>query len=267
MALPTERIPCMQSWPEDLFDFAWFPNRDDQLRDLAEQAEGEEWQYQHSPNMYEFPILFNYIRHTYIRIAEERKINLASNGDFACFNTGLVTPNQESLFASFEANRREDARQQWYFKGWFRRGQWELNIFSELPDLAHYFDDPSLLVLDTRKQFRVNIEHIIEATPRERFSEPYLSMPDFALQNILNGAINNARDRARRNYKTAIPQYYKSQVQLLLPLCLSNPQHADLALVAEIHEDFYRATTCLTLDMAYNNARQLAKPDRDWLQP
>jgi len=23
----------------------------------------------------------------------------------------------------------------------------------------------------------------------------------------------------------------------------------------------------LTLDMAYNNARQLAKPDRDWLQP
>jgi hypothetical protein len=37
-------------------------------------------------------------------------------------------------------------------------------------------------------------------------------------------------------------------MQLLLPLCLETP-------------------TCLTLDMAYNNARQLARPDTDWLQP
>ena len=42
---------------------------------------------------------------------------------------------------------------------------------------------------------------------------------------------------------------------------------ADLALVVEDHVGFYRASTCLTLDMAYNNARQLARPDRDWLQP
>ncbi|HII1671176.1 TPA: DUF3825 domain-containing protein [Salmonella enterica] len=31
--------------------------------------------------------------------------------------------------------------------------------------------------------------------------------------------------------------------------------------------DFYRASTCLTLDMSYNNARLLARPDRDWLVP
>ena len=42
---------------------------------------------------------------------------------------------------------------------------------------------------------------------------------------------------------------------------------ADLALVVERHSTFYRAATCLTLDMAYNNARQIARPDRDWLQP
>ncbi len=184
---------------------------------------------------------------------------------FACFNTGLVTSNQEPLFGSFETNRREGA-QPWFFKGWFRKGQWELNKFPELPDLASYFDEPSCLVLDTRKDFRVNVEHIIEDS-KERFPEPYRSMDNFALQTFLKGAIDNAKERVRRNYKTAIPQYYKGQIQLLLPLCFSNPQRADLALVVERHSTFYRATTCLTLDMAYNNARQLTKPDRDWLQP
>ena len=148
----------------------------------------------------------------------------------------------------------------------FRRGQWELNRFAELPDLAHYFDDPSCLVFDTRRELRVNVEHIVR-TNRERIPDPYRSMNDFTLQNLLQGAIDNARQRVRRNYKTAIPQYYRGQVQLLLPLCFGNPQVADLALVVERHQTFYRASTCLTLDMAYNNARQLARPDRDWLQP
>ena len=92
-------------------------------------------------------------------------------------------------------------------------------------------------------------------------------MDDFALQTVLKGAIDNAKQRIRRSYKTAIPQYYRGKIQLLFPLCLSNPQRADLALVVERHETFYRASTCLTLEMAYNNARQLARPDRDWLQP
>jgi hypothetical protein len=92
-------------------------------------------------------------------------------------------------------------------------------------------------------------------------------MENYALQTVLNGAMNNAKERMKRSYKTAIPQYYRGQVQLLLPLCLSNAQRADLALVVERHSTFYRAATCLTLDMAYNNARQIARPDRDWLQP
>jgi hypothetical protein len=258
----------MQAWPNDLFDFAWFPDRDSQFKELAQLSEDEDWEYHNSenPGGYEAPILFNYIRYTYRRIANERKIGLSDNGDFACFNTGLVTPNQEPFFASFEVNHRQDAQQQWYFKGWFRRGQWELNAFPELPELARYFDDPAVLVFDARKDFRVNVEHIIEDS-RERFPPPYDGMASFALRNSFNGAIESAKERVRRNYKAAIPQFYNEQVQLLLPICLTDPQRADLALALEIHRDFYRATTCLTLDMAYNNARQLAKPDRDWLQP
>lgn len=257
---------CETGWPKNLFDFAFFPERNDRLRELAELAEPEDWSYHHTESEYQYPILFNYISYTYGRIAEERKIALSQNGQFSCFNIGLVTPNQEFLYASFQTNRTEDV-QPWFFKGWFRQGQRELNRFPALPDLAHYFDDPTCLVFDHRKDFRINIEHIIEGTPRDRFPEPYNSMDNFAFQAVLNGVIDNAKQRIRRSYKTAIPQYYQGSVQFLLPLCFSDPQRADLALVVERHETFYRAATCLTLDMAYNNARQLARPDRDWLQP
>lgn len=253
-------------WPEDFFDFAFVPALDEQLENLAGTAEPEDWRYHHTASEHPFPVLFNYIRYTYRRIAEENKIALSESGQFCVFNTGLVTSNQEALYVSFEPNRRE-GMQPWYFEGWFRRGERELTKFPELPDLPHYFDDPTCLVLDIRRDFRINVEHIIADTPRERFPEPYRSMQDYALQTVLKGAIDNAKERVRRSYKTAIPQYYRSQVQMLLPLCLSNPSLADLALVVERHSTFYRAATCLTLDMAYNNARQIARPDRDWLQP
>jgi len=259
-------ILATSPWHDDLFGFAFIPAIDDRLAELTNIAENEDWDYHRASSEHPHPVLYNYIRFTYRRVAEENKIGLSEDGQYACFNTGLVTDNQEPVYASFQTNRKEGA-QQWFFKGWFRRGQWELNAFPELPDLAHYFDDPTSLVIDIRRDFRVNIEHILGDTPRERFPDPFKTMADYGLQNVLRGAIDSARDRVRRSYKTAIPQYYHGQVQLLLPLCLSNPKQADLALVVERHNTFYRAATCLTLDMAYNNARQIARPDRDWLQP
>lgn len=255
----------MTTWPEELFDFAFIPDTNTRLDELAQAAEQEDWDYHNSPSQHHHPILFNYIRYTYRRVAEEGKIALSPDGQYSCFNTGLVTSSQEPIYASFDANR-QPGKQSWFFKGWFRRGRWELNKFDELPDMAHYFDDPSCLVLDLRKELRVNIEHIIDDN-KERFPDPYRTMDNYALQTFLKGAIDNAKERVRRSYKAAIPQYYGGHVQLLLPLCLSTAGRADLALVVERHQQFYRGSTCLTLDMAYNNARQICKPERDWLQP
>lgn len=75
-----------------------------------ELAEEEDWSYQHTKSEFEFPILFNYVRYTYRRIAEENKIALSEDGQYCCFNTGLVMPNQEALFASFEVNRKDGPR-------------------------------------------------------------------------------------------------------------------------------------------------------------
>lgn len=255
----------MSNFPQELFDFAFIQTFSVKIDELAAKAEPENWNYQHSPTGHNKPILVNYLNYTYKRLVEENKISISDNGDHAVFNTGLVTANQEPLFAFFVRNTIPD-RQPWYLRDWVRRGQNELSVFQELPDMAHYFDDPKALVFDVKKDFRPNIEHII-ADNKERFPEPYKTMDDYVLQTLLKGAIDNARERVRRNYKSAIPQYYHSQVQLLLPLCISSPKTADLALVVIDHGNFYRASTCLTLDMAYNNARLLARPDRDWLEP
>lgn len=75
------------------------------------------------------------------------------------------------------------------------------------------------------------------------------------------------QQRVYRNYKTAIPQFHRGEIQLLLPLCLERPDRADLALVVSRVGDCYRGDTVLTLQMAYNNARLLTRPDREWLTP
>lgn len=252
--------------PDSFYDFAMMPRFDDEMEYLSSIVEPEDWEYHSTVHTESKPILHNYIKYTYRRIAEEKKVAVTKDEKFACWNTGLVTPHQEPIYILFEENKLSDRRSYWHFWRFARKGQHELNRFLTLPEMAHYFDDPSQLVYDIRKELRANIEHII-ADNRMRFSSELQKMSDFALQNLVKGAIDSVIERVKRNYKTAIPQYYNGTLQLLLLLCLTDPSKADLAMVVERFHEFYRASTCLTLDMAYNNARQLARPDRDWLQP
>lgn len=74
------------------------------------------------------------------------------------------------------------------------------------------------------------------------------------------------KKKVSTNYKLAIPQYYEGKIQLLLPLCLGTDNgKPDLALAVTKLETCYQGHTCLTLDMAYNNARLIAKPESNWL--
>lgn len=252
-------------FPDMLTNLAYFVRLDEAIQQLADLAEKEDWSYSRAAVQRANPVLFNYIVFTYRRLVEQERIEVADNGQYLTFNTGLVTENQEEIFALFDVNRNL-GREPWHFVGWRKKSDSDLGRFSRLPEMATYFDDPACLVLDTRKELRINIDHVIEEN-KERFPVPYNSMTSYQLSTIVKGATDNALGRVKRNYKTAIPQYYGGKVQLLMPLCLSDPSRADLALVIDDKGSFYRAATCLTLDMAYNNARQLARPDRDWLQP
>ena len=95
-------------WADDLFDFAFVPGMDDRLKELAEQAEDEDWNYHHTSSEHPYPVLYNYIRFTYRRVAEESKIALSDDGQFSSFNTGLVTekPGTPVCFISNQSPRR-----------------------------------------------------------------------------------------------------------------------------------------------------------------
>lgn len=213
-----------------LFKFAIIPNMTGQLESLAQLAEQEDWSYQNTRSEYSKPILFNYIHYTFMRIQEEGKIVETSDKTYCCFNTGLVTEFQEPIYMVFKPNLMDDNPIPWHFKKFAKKGDYELTKFTTLPPMANYFNDPSLLVFDTRLELRANYEHIIHAN-KERFSNEYQEMPIYGLQNLVKGAIESAKERVARNYKVAIPQYYRNKVQLLLPLCLNDPRNADLALV------------------------------------
>lgn len=89
------------------------------------------------------------------------------------------------------------------------------------------------------------------------------------MQSSLIGAIDIMKKKITANYKIAVPQYFDGKIQLLLPLYLLERPQPDLALVVTKNTsgNSYQGHTCLTLEMAYNNARLIAKPDSNWLIP
>lgn len=149
--------------------------------------------------------------------------------------------------------------------GFFRESERILTHFPTRPDLANYFTDPAELLYDPRVELVVDVDHIL-GDNKERFPAE-LRSNDFTLRTALESAIAAAKRRVRRNYKAAIPHFHRGKIQLLLPLCLALPERADLALVVARENQVYRASTVLTLDMAYNNARLIARPDTEWLDP
>ena len=88
------------------------------------------------------------------------------------------------------------------------------------------------------------------------------------MRRQLTGAIDEVIRQVKTNYKIAVPQYFNRKTQLLLPLCLTpGSKNPDLALVIYKLDEFnYCARTCLTLEMAYMNARLIVKPQSDWLK-
>lgn len=197
-------------------------------------------------------ILANYIVKTYNKLQCER--NVVFRQDYALFNTGLFTKYYEPIYA--------------YQSGYdisFLTG-YELNSMNikERPERANYFENPELLIFDWHYPIDVQYKHIIgNENNKKRLPQDFLESSNMI--NILNGAIDTMKKRVSANYKLAIPQYYDNKIQLLLPLCLMSDDKPDVAIAVTKKEDCYQGHTCLSLEMAYNNARLIAKPNINWL--
>ncbi len=244
-----------------LFEFSYCPNYERKISSLA-MACPEKWSFgSNSDNV----ILKNYIDHTFMKVYEESKV--LSNDTYAVFNTGLFTDYYEPLYAYFEKNKNPD-KQEWVLDGFFNAYQLNNLGITELPKRANYFSNPSEMVFDTNCEIIPQYNHIFND------SENFLRLPEAIRESsnktlLFEGAIKRAKSMIDANYKTAVPQYYKGKIQLLVPICLTSEVRPDLALVVSKNEvaNNYLGHTCLTLDMAYNNARLIARPDSNWLKP
>ncbi|MBR3835455.1 MAG: DUF3825 domain-containing protein [Clostridia bacterium] len=88
------------------------------------------------------------------------------------------------------------------------------------------------------------------------------------LRQNFDDAVKMSIKRVERNHRTAVPMYYPTTNKgaLLLPLMLVAPDKVDVALVVTKEPSgAYQGQTILTLKMAYENSRLVAKPNSDWL--
>jgi hypothetical protein len=97
----------------------------------------------------------------------------------------------------------------------------------------------------------------LHASDERRLLELRNGAEDLTDEHCDRGVFQEVVGRGSRDER-----HYRGSIQLLLPLCLSSASQAEMAPVVEDCDIFYQAAICLTLEMAYNNARQLARPDR-----
>ncbi|MBD8729377.1 DUF3825 domain-containing protein [Frigoribacterium sp. CFBP 13707] len=238
------------------------------LTSLAELAEPEEWSG-YNPDGRPLPILDSFLRYTHRRLVMEDKIAVSEDGMYAATNTGLLTSHAEEIFGLFERNNHEGQR--WFFLNWVTESHRDiLRHFGEPPHMAEYVTSASELVYDWRRELKLAYDHIL-GDNLDRFPAEMVQQPLRARQ-ALDASINSTLRRVRRNHKLVIPQWYpklgEAGAQFLMPLDLTGNGTADLALVVSaVGDRAYRGHTVLTLDMAYTNARLVARPDSDWLAP
>jgi hypothetical protein len=274
-AAPTRsrsRLPTSYS----LLDWAYLgylPNVLAELKGLA--LKGERWEFKNTPQGTDRPnpILYSYLMHTFGRLVLEKKVLVNEQASLAAFNTGLVDPRYEKIYALFSPN--DAAARPWRLAGFCiagegANGQDLVRHFNPLPSPAHYFDNPVELLYDTRAgEPELDWKHVIidriDRYPKEFVEDHWptgftardvsqLPLEDRIayhrqlgraieldtrtyrrIMNRLKDAVDLSIKRVSWNFKTAIPQYYPRvrQLQLLLPICLVSDEHVDMALAVE----------------------------------
>lgn len=166
-------------------NFAFMGFWDNVLSDLAEMALPEKWYFQgEDPNSK--LMLRSYLQYTFYRLQLEDKVSVSDDGRFAAFNTGMVTPHYDDIYACFEPN---DDRQKnrWRFIGFSKAGGRGLgkrlvNYFNPLPQPASYFERKEDLLFDLEKDLHTDYDHIlldnIARLPVEFLREELHSEPD-----------------------------------------------------------------------------------------
>lgn len=260
----------------DLFDFAYVPDWYRHLEELSEMALPEPWQFKKpavETKNQDTPILERYIhiifRKQSIDFNSERDRNKAEKifhveNECAIFHTGLYTNRYKGIYAYFDRNHRRESMLDWYFRGFCDELSPRLKYIEPLPLKPAYQMSHRGVTFNPDWPIRVNIEHILgDAENLERIPVKIRRAKNLPL--LLETAVELARRKAVIEPGIVVPQGYQGKVQYLLPICLTNMNKPDLAMTLSVMDGYYLGNTCLTLEMAYMNARVISRPIAPWL--
>lgn len=241
------------------------------LEMLAKMAQPEKWTYKKIQRSDPYRILRNYIQFTYNRIDEENKFLDSQDGKLRCMNTGLLTVYNQEIVAIFSKNNRE-GKIPWFLNGFFKEtDKFFTTNFSALPFLADYCDNVNDLIYDNNLELKPKKEHIIDDNFERFCNAGYFNKE--LISALFDSAITTLEKRLRRNFKLALPFYYRntetgeSKIQLLAPLYFPGaPVRLALVLnkIKNNAKDYYEGVTVLPVEWAYMNSRLIVKPDEEW---
>ncbi|SKA82467.1 DUF3825 domain-containing protein [Desulfobaculum bizertense] len=245
-----------------MYEYAYFTDRNTWWQDLADKAEPEPWDYVAYPD--QKGMLKSYLMYTFERLVHERKIVWSSNaGRISAFNTGLLSRDyQQPIYGVFERTNRQPM-----FKGWFQDGHPILSPLPYSPLMADYTEDLKEFSMDTSKDFKINAHHIFEDNQHRIIDIFPGGAATIPLNVMIEGTISYLKRRIERNPRFPIPQLYHNKVQYLLPFQMNREMPPQMVLIFDDDGNSYTARTCITLDMAYANARLLMSQQDSWLDP
>jgi hypothetical protein len=131
-----------------------------------------------------------------------------------------------------------------------------------VPPLATYGESPAEFVYDVRRELVVGPKQLLAVPENLAVLPGPLPTNPYQAGLVLEGAVRRAEARVRRSYRVAVPGWDPAaeRVHLLLPLSLTTPETVDVALAVIPEGEGYRGTAILPLDVAYAQARQIARP-------
>lgn len=261
--------------PVELFSFAYIPSWFEQLHELSLLAAPESWRFiapQYEMQNKETPILERYINrifksqavgYNYAAPAEADSFFYIRN-QFACFHTGLYTPSLKPIYMCFDRNKYDKRTKTWCFKGFADENSAWLRYVQPLPQSLVSLLRGQMMYFDPNCEIRINTEHILgDEENVARLPEAIRSTWNLPL--LLQTAVEMSRRKAQMDLDAAAVQVFHSQVQYLLPIYMTRMDQPDMAMALTKMDGYYLGHTCLTLEMAYVNARLLARPSAGWL--
>ena len=261
---------------DDLFSFAYIPSWFDQLDALAEACLPEPWCFRNPPFQTKntnTPILERYIKTVFHKQAVDWQTAEDPYGadrafyirnETACFNTGLFNRHYKGIYMCFERNKRKNTVSDWYFRGWADDTSSLMRFVDPLPERPSFLASEYGLYYLPEWEIRVNVDHILnDAANVARLPESLQAAWNLPL--LLETAVELSRRKAAVSPSLVVPQVCQNRLQYLIPIHLTNMARPDLALALSVMDGYYFGHTCLTLDMAYLNARLYAQPTAPWL--